>query len=138
MVKDCLHNEVLVDYRSIKLENNNDHFTDSFSSDRYNEMPIRVSNLTCFRWHLHLNERSHFSFVRIDFAIVFDSVANSNREVLSVNASVGEISNNNLCRIEAQKQYKYIWTNKWIKYSHKYHYYFNCHTDSHNGIYRQF
>ncbi len=135
MVKDCLNNEVLFDYRPIKLEKNNDRFTNSFSTDRYNEMPIRVSNSTCFRWHLHLNERSYFSFVRIDFAIVFDSVANSNKEVLTVNASVDEISNNNLCKIEAQKKYKYIWTNKWITYSHKYHYYFNCHTESHNGIY---
>lgn len=134
VVKDCMTNEIVSDYNSIKLEKNNDRYTNSFSTDRYNQKPIRASNSTCFRWHLHLNEKSYFSFVRIDFAIVFESVAKANKEVLIVSAIVDEYSHE-MCKIEAQKKYKHIWTNKWISYSHKYHYYFNCRIHNYTGSY---
>ena len=130
-LKNCSDDKIVLDINHMRLENKVDSFVNAFSYDRYNE-PIRASGGTCHKWHLTLTDPSYFSFVRVDFATAFDSVSKAVKVVPEVKAFVVRDGISNSCPIEAVKIYKYVFTNKWISYGNKYHYYIKCHTS--NGM----
>ena len=128
-INNCTTNKftMIKNITNMKLDKNVEHFPNSFYSDRYTEQPLRGSDSQCYNWILHFNDSSYFNFVRIDFSIVYESVSESQMELIDVKAFVGSFYKQ--CDLDTLKKYRFTWTNKWTKYGMKYHYYFVCHSN---------